>query len=139
LRVVLDTNVVVSALLFGGRAGRLRQAWQSGAIAPIACRATVLELIRVLTYPKFRLEDDARGAFLEEYVPWCETVHRPDPPPATPPCDDPDDVVFLQLAIVSAADSLISGGAALLALRGRIAVPILTVAELFARMPAAGR
>ena len=37
LRVVLDTNVVLSALVFGGGlAGRLRLAWQSGAIQPLA-------------------------------------------------------------------------------------------------------
>ena len=37
LRVVLDTNIVLSALVFGGgAAGRLRVAWQQGALLPLA-------------------------------------------------------------------------------------------------------
>jgi hypothetical protein len=37
---VFDTNVVVSALVFGGRLRWLRQAWVSGAVMPIVCRET---------------------------------------------------------------------------------------------------
>src|SRR5947207_420118 len=55
-RVVLDTNVVLSALLFGaGVAGRVRVGWQSGRFVPLASAATARELVRVLAYPKFRL------------------------------------------------------------------------------------
>ena len=55
-RVVVDTNVVLSALVFaGGRLETLRCAWQSGQYVPLASSHTVSELIRVLAYPKFRL------------------------------------------------------------------------------------
>ena len=52
-RVVLDTNVVLSALLFsgGGGAARLRQAWQSCRFSPFVSSATAQELVRVLGYP----------------------------------------------------------------------------------------
>ncbi|MBK6557146.1 MAG: PIN domain-containing protein, partial [Comamonadaceae bacterium] len=54
LRVVLDTNVVLSALVFGGgAAGRVRLCWQQGTFVPLASTATVQELVRVLAYPKF--------------------------------------------------------------------------------------
>lgn len=54
-RVVLDTNVVVSALLFGGgAAAAVRAAWQAGRIAPLASTATAGELVRVLAYPTLR-------------------------------------------------------------------------------------
>ena len=40
LRVVLDTNVVLSALLFGGGpAARVRAGWQSGRFVPLASAA----------------------------------------------------------------------------------------------------
>ncbi len=59
VRVVLDTNCLVSALIFShGKAGQLRAAWQRGDIGPIVCRETVTELIRVLGYPKFKLEQE---------------------------------------------------------------------------------
>jgi predicted nucleic acid-binding protein len=42
VRVVLDTNVVFSALVFrGGVAGLVRQAWQRGLLLPLASTATV--------------------------------------------------------------------------------------------------
>ena len=55
-RVVLDTNVVLSALLFGGgAAARVRAGWQSGRFVPLASTPTAQELLRVMAYPKLRL------------------------------------------------------------------------------------
>ena len=48
-RLVLDTNVLVSALLFPtGSLSWLRHAWHSEAIIPLASHDTTVELIRVL-------------------------------------------------------------------------------------------
>jgi predicted nucleic acid-binding protein len=56
LRVVLDTDTVLSALLFPeGRLAWLRDAWTCGSVLPVVCIATVRELIRALAYPKFEL------------------------------------------------------------------------------------
>ena len=58
-RLVLDTNILISALLFhAGSLSWLRHAWQSDTIRPLAGRETTAELLRVLHYPKFRLSDD---------------------------------------------------------------------------------
>jgi putative PIN family toxin of toxin-antitoxin system len=54
-RVVIDTNVVISALLFGGEPGELIPLWKSGRIKPLASKEMVDEYLRVLTYPKFGL------------------------------------------------------------------------------------
>ena len=55
-RIVLDTNALVSALLFGGRSlAWLVEAWQVRRTIPLASAQTAMELIRVLGYPKFRL------------------------------------------------------------------------------------
>ena len=57
-RVVLDTHLVLSALVFAnGRLAALRHAWQGGKCVPIVSKATTAELIRVLAYPKFKLGD----------------------------------------------------------------------------------
>jgi uncharacterized protein len=56
LRAVLDTNVLVSALVFRqGIMATLREAWQAQRLTPLVSRVTATELIRVLAYPKFRL------------------------------------------------------------------------------------
>ena len=118
-RVVLDTNVVLSALLFGGGpAARVRSGWQSGRFVPLASTATAQELVRVLGYPKFRLASAEQEELLADFMPWVEVVRIADPPPATPACRDPFDLPFLQLAIGGRARVLVSGDRDLLALAG---------------------
>ncbi len=130
-RLVLDTNILLSALLFhSGRLSWLRGAWSSGRIRPLAGRETTAELIRVLGYPKFRLSEADRQDLLEDYLPFCETVAVPDPPPAVPECRDPFDRPFLELALTGRADALVTGDADLQALADIFAVPILTPAGL---------
>ena len=137
---MLDTNVVVSALLFGrGPASRLRLAWQAGLLRPLASTATVDELVRVLAYPKFKLTTDDRHELLADYLPAVEVVEVPDPPPVVPPCRDPDDHKFLHLAAAGDADALITGDADLLALAGQTRFRVLSLAELLSlHPPAAG-
>lgn len=126
-RVVLDTNVVVSALLFGGGvAARVRTGWQSGRFVPLASAATALELLRVMAYPKFRLTPEDQADLLADYLPWVAVVAIPEPPPAIPRCRDPFDAPFLHLAVAGKAHALVSGDRDLLALAGaRGLCPIL--------------
>ncbi len=128
IRVVLDTNVLLSALLFhAGSLAWLRQAWRSEAIRPLASRDTTAELIRVLTYPKFRLSAEERLDLLDDYLPWCETVRVPKRT-KVPHIRDPFDRPFLELALAAKADALLTGDKDVLALAGKFAVPILTPA-----------
>jgi putative PIN family toxin of toxin-antitoxin system len=133
-RVVLDTNLVLSALVFAqGRLVALRHAWQGGYCVPLVSNATAAELIRVLAYPKFKLGDDEQQELLADYLPWCATVRIPNPPPSTPDCRDPFDQPFLQLAVAGKADYLVSGDQDLLILADRFDCPIVS-AEQFLKM-----
>ncbi len=61
-RVVLDTSVVLLALIFThGCAVALREAWQAGRCEPHVSKAAVGELIRVLGYPNSRLAWTSSG------------------------------------------------------------------------------
>ena len=118
-RVVLDTNVVLSALLFGGgMSRRVRVGWQAGRFTPLASTATVAELVRVLGYPKFGLSAGEQEELLADYVPWVQVVRIPSPPKAAPACRDPFDLPFVHLAIAGKARALVSGDRDLLALAG---------------------
>lgn len=129
-RVVIDTNLVLSALIFvQGRLVRLRQAWQTQRIQPLISRHTAAELMRVLAYPKLKLAPDEQRELLADYLPWCHSVRIPNPPPATPPCRDPFDVPFLQLAVAGKADLLLSGDRDLLVLTDNFVCPILTAEQ----------
>ena len=82
VRVVLDTSVLVSALLFhSGSLSWLRGTWQSGHILLLVSRDTTKELIRVLTYPKFALSGGEQRNLLDDYLPFCESVTVSIPPP----------------------------------------------------------
>ena len=118
-RVVLDTNVVLSALLFAhGPAARVRAGWQSGRFNPLASAATARELVRVLAYPKFKLSAAEQEDLLADYLPWVRVIGIPDPPPFVPKCRDPFDLAFLHLAVTGKAHALVSGDKDVLALRG---------------------
>ena len=110
VRVVLDTNVVLSALVFrGGAAGQVRLAWQRGLLLPLASAATVQELVRVLAYPKFRLSQAEQDELMADYLPYAEVVRIPHPPPTVPECRDALDLPFLHLAVAGKAQLLVSG------------------------------
>lgn len=133
-RVVLDTNLVLSALVFAnGRLEALRHAWQGGKCVPLVSKATTAELIRVLAYPKFKLSDEDQQELLADYLPWCSVVRIPNPSPVTPECRDPFDQPFLQLAVVGKADFLASGDQDLLRLAGEFKCPIVP-AEQFLKI-----
>jgi len=131
-RVVLDTNVLLSALLFpSGALTALRHEWQAGAIAPLMSRETVAELVRVLAYPKFKLTAEDREDLLADIIPWCEMATVPDTIP-TPACRDPHDVKFLTLALAAKADALVTGDKDLLELAEAVPVRIVTPADFMA-------
>ena len=125
-RVVIDTNVVLSALLFkSGKVSWLVPLWRFGRIIPIISKDTASELIRVLKYPKFKLTPDEQTAVLSALLPYAEvSVARGTV--SVPACRDPGDDMFLVLAAQARADYLVTGDADLLAVRGFKACPVIT-------------
>lgn len=129
-RIVIDTNVALSALVFsGGRMEALRRAWQAGKCVPLVSGTTTSELLRVLAYPKFKLAAAERVELLADYLPYCTTVLLPAKLPPTIQCRDANDLPFLHLAAVGKADYLVSGDDDLLSLAGQFVCPILTPDE----------
>ncbi len=129
-RVVLDTNVILSTLVFtSGSLGWLRQLWKTGVVVPLISWDTIAELQRVLLYAGFGLSDHERRALFLEYRSWCEMIFISQPPPV-PECRDPSDMPFLELALAGRANALVTGDHDLLALAPMFAVPIITPDEL---------
>ncbi|WP_082668267.1 putative toxin-antitoxin system toxin component, PIN family [Tepidimonas taiwanensis] len=143
-RVVFDTNVVLSALLFrAGRLAPLRLAWQTGRIIPVVCRQTVQEASRVLAYPKFRLTAPEIGVVLAEWLPHAQAHPLPaganDAQRKGLVCRDPHDQIFLELAFDAHADALVTGDDDLLTLapaaQAMGCFAILTPAQMIETMP----
>ena len=136
VRVVLDTNCLVSALIFSrGNAGQLRIAWQRGDIIPLVCRETVSELIRVLGYPKFKLNREDIEGLLSDLLPWTEAVEVNLSDDVIESLRDRDDAVFIRLAQTADAAFLVSGDRHLLELRGMFpALNIVSLSEFVAQV-----
>jgi uncharacterized protein len=117
-RIVFDTSVVLSAIVLqSSQLAWLRAHWSGGACVPLASRDTVDELIRILGYRKFRLEEQRRNELLADYLPYCEVVEVTRK--CSVVCRDAKDQMFLNLAQSGKADSLVSGDRDLLVLAGR--------------------
>lgn len=125
-RVVLDTNVLVSALLFGGGLEPLVVQWKSGAVIPLFSRATFAEFRKVLAYPRFSLtEPEIRSLIEEEVLPYLEVVEVKEEIHGV--CRDPGDDIFLSCAVAAGADAIVSGDKDLLALGNYRGIPLVSV------------
>ena len=133
IRVVLDTNTLISALLFSGTASRLVPLWQSRRITVLVSKEILQEYLRVLAYPKFQLGDhEIRALVEEELLPFAETirvrrrlavVRR-----------DPEDDKFLECAVAGRAEYLMTGDRDLREFGSYRGITILTVGEFLERM-----
>ena len=133
--VVFDTNLVLFALVFAsGRVAPLRSTWQTGRCVPLVSRATTLELMRVLTYPKFKLSATDREELLADYLPYCRSVRIPARLPKLPVCRDMNDQMFIELAAVGTADWLVTGDKDLLVMEAEFACPIVTAEAFLAQL-----
>ena len=126
--VVIDTNVFLSALLFGGTPGKLISLWKSGQIQPQVNKNTVAELLRVLAYPKFKLtENEIQYLLYVEILPFCKVVPTKSGPVII--SEDSSDDIFLRCCEVSKAKALISGDSHLLVLKSYGNASILTPSQ----------
>lgn len=111
MRLVLDTNVVTSGLLWGGAPGQLLDAAQVGEIELFTSRPLLAELSRILARGKFDEAIAATGLPREELVlGYAEltTVVVPVRIAPTVMADPADDQV-LACALAAQADVIVSG------------------------------
>ena len=114
MRIVCDTNVLVSGALFAGNCRALIRLVSEGHVSGFTSNALLSELEGVLLRPKFGLAasqveamvDLVRQTFVLVSPAESVSVVR----------DDPDDDVVLEAALAAAADVVVSGDSHLLVL-----------------------
>ena len=122
---VIDTNVLVSVLLFGGKPGEIVELWKNRRIQPCISKAMADELVRVLAYPKFQLTADEIDYLLySEILPYFEVTTTKDGPVVVG--DDPQDDMFLRCAGAAEAKFTVTGDLHLLSLKTYGKISILT-------------
>jgi putative PIN family toxin of toxin-antitoxin system len=137
-RAVLDTNVLVSALISpGGPSAALLLELRGGAFELVVSPLLLDELADVLGRPQLRayVTPDQAGAFVELVLKAATVVGDP-PPSGLALTADPDDEFLIDLARAALVDVLVSGDAHVLALRGTL--PVMTPAEFLAELAIRG-
>jgi putative PIN family toxin of toxin-antitoxin system len=129
--VIIDTNVLVSALLFGGVPGELIPFWKERIIQPKASKEIVEEYIRVLAYPKFELSEEEINFLLHyEILPYFDIITIKAGPILV--AKDPSDDKFIRCAQAAVARTIISGDQHLLRLSSYHQIRILSPSEFLA-------
>jgi len=129
-RIVVDTNVVVSGLLFP-RTELSLALRKAQTCVMLTSDATKLEIVEVLLRPKFNryIDLQIRRQLAAEYIRACQTV----PVYSTiQACRDPKDDKFLELAVDGYADLILSGDRDLLALHPFRGIAIISPAQYLA-------
>jgi uncharacterized protein len=129
MRVVLDTNIVTSALLWRGTPYQLLQAIrQAASIQLYASPVLVEELADVLSRPslagRFAVIGRSAEDVLLDYISAVQIVEAQ--PLAQPVCRDPDDDAVLALGLAAQAELIVSGDKDLLVLGQHEGIPIVT-------------
>jgi uncharacterized protein len=131
MRVVLDTNILLSALMARGTPpDRIYAYWKDGRFELLACERQLEEIRRVSRRPYFRdrLKPSEVGRLVNDIR---RLAHMSEPARSVSRSPDPNDDFLLALAETASADFIVTGDKSdLLALRTHAATRIVT-ARLF--------
>jgi putative PIN family toxin of toxin-antitoxin system len=132
VRIVLDTNVLVSALLTGGGAPDLAlQLVLQGEATLLADSRILAEYDEVTARPQFGFDPAERRIILDLLSSIAEPVLAR---PLRLSLPDPDDRVFVEVAIAGCADAIVTGNTRhFVPMKGALGVPVLTPRQLVDR------
>ena len=136
MRVVLDTNVIISRYLTPlGRVARIIGLWEQDAFDLVVSDVILDEYARVLRYPRLRSVHHLTEGQLDEIGLALRSFAEIVTPTETPAvvADDPDDDYFLACAVTGQADCLVTGDPHLLRLGNYETIPILSPADFLGR------
>lgn len=134
MRVVADTNTLVSAYLWLGKPAEVIELHACGWIELCTCAEQLTEFAQVLERPKFRQRIAAAGLSPAEIVTHFQqlaTLVKPVAVSATA-LTDPDDLWVLGCAVAARAQAIVSGDTHLLSLRSFQRIPLYRAAEFVA-------
>lgn len=131
MRVVLDTNILASALM-GGTLRPIVDKWKAGNFKLIVSQEIVREYLNVIHRPKLKITVEEIAIVTDyllksaEFVTPTESVHAIEA--------DPTDNKFLEAALEGKAIYVVSGDSHLLELKTFRGIEILTAKEFIARL-----
>lgn len=135
VRLVLDSNVCISGLLWSGTPHRLIRAAEAGDLTLVTTPAIMEEVRDALARPKFASRiaalNTSVGELMESLLSIVEVIQEPRTEPII--TEDPDDDKVLACAVASRAQWIVSGDVHLLAMKRYGGMPILTPKQFWDR------
>lgn len=136
MRAVIDTNVLISGLLWHGPSHALIDRVRAGTVTLVSSPALLAELADVVERPKFDAilsrVNTSSGRLLAEVRQLAEVIEPP--PLPSPVCRDPDDDQVLALALAAKVELIVSGDNDLLSLGGFEGIAIVAPAVALLRI-----
>lgn len=136
MRVTVDTNIVVSAFLWGGNPSRVLDSAKGGSIILFTSPTLIEELVDVLSRKHLAKQLAAVGSsvaeIVDEYKALSELIDAPDIEPVI--IRDPDDDAVIACAVASQSDVIVSGDKDLLDLGEYQDIRILKAADLLTEL-----
>ena len=130
MKIVIDTNVVASAIFFGGRPRQLLEELFLKNIEAFASPEILMEYKETFEELRSRYPDKPVHIPLTQIAASCKVVT---PTQNFRVCQDPDDDKFISCAVEGKCVYIVSGDKDLLSLEHFHDVEIVTVAEFFSR------
>lgn len=137
MKLVVDTNTIISGALWQGPPARLISSALSGQARMFLSFPMLLELRETLQHPKFAHRLAGRGETAESLTErFRAACHEAVPARIMPPAGlrDPDDVHVLSCAVSAKADAIVTGDKDLLTLKSFEGIPIIDAAEALKRL-----
>lgn len=129
LAIVVDTNVWVSALIWGGPSAQVIDAVVKGQLKIICCPQILSEIDSVLEYDRLAKVYQKAGKSKYELLTHILNIAEFYPDPVDNRCwvtEDPDDDIFIRLALQEHASCIVSGDRHLRKLKTIQGIPIYT-------------
>ena len=136
MRVVADTNIVVSGLMWRGNPRRILDAARAGDLTLVTTGALLAELEDVLGREKFAERLAAAGVAIRDlvlgYAALASVIESAEIEPVV--LVDPDDDAVIACAVAGNSEVIVSGDSDLLDLNQYRGIRIITAAELVAEI-----
>ena len=137
MRIVVDTNTLISGSLWHGYPARLLDGVKAGKITLLQSPALWVEFVEVLNRPKFiarlrllGLTPTMLADSLRQKVTWSADT----PIPLPPQLRDPKDLMVLAAALSLRADTIVNGDDDLLSMKSFEGIPIMKAREALEKL-----
>jgi uncharacterized protein len=131
VKVVIDTNVLVSGVFFGGPPGTIFEAWHDGRFTLAVSPEILAEYVRVGQELAAQFPEVDPLPLLEQVAVCAELIDCP--PLDEQVCGDADDDKFLACALAANSKCVISGDKLLLRVTGHFGIEVLRPREFVDR------